>query len=104
MRLRTILSEIDHLAEKGVPGKGKDSLSVPGDCKRRILVRAANNDPLHVIGGGEHDRVVDKNGVTLTTIPHGEPTPGVCRNVIKVINDPDKASAERTSFRGANKR
>jgi hypothetical protein len=103
MRLRTILSEIDHLTEKGVPGKDK-TLSFPGDCKRRILVRAANNDPLHVVSGGEHDRVVDKKGITLTAIPHGEPTPGVCQNVIKVLNDPDKASAARASFRGTNKR
>ena len=88
-----------HLAEKGVPNKDKDRLSVPGDCKRRILVRAANTDPLHTVPGGEHDRVVDDKGNTLTTIPHGEPTIGVCQKVVGVLNDPKRA-ASMPRFRG----
>lgn len=79
--LAEAISYFDRLEERR---GGVFSLSFPGDCTSRDLLRAAQKDAV-VKAGGNHDSVYDpKTGKMITQIPrHSGLKSGTCRGIIK---------------------
>ena len=64
---------------------GRQAVGQTGSPCRRILIRMAEKAGLRVVSGGEHLKVIDAAGNTITVIPHSPQGRGTIQSIVNAI-------------------